>query len=195
MMMNEFTERTGIEPNAEEYAVIEAMYYEFDGDMNAFCKEFIAKGWMIEAQRKVAKDLQASLDEMHKSMDVAYAEIKSANKLIASLKEKLEREQEWRPWTNENAVKQEDYDHLRKAGRAMTDDEAKDWIASEWGFDREKIRIYREMKTFEKNRHSMLRQVGQIDRDPYYEATDWYYVFFRVCGMEYEAYNGSLKQL
>ena len=77
----------------------------------------------------------------------------------------------------------------------MTDDEAKDWIASEWGFDRSKIRICRKMKTFERNRHSQLRQVGEVDRAPYYDATDWYYVFFRVCGMEYEAYNGSLTRL
>lgn len=195
MMMNEFTERTGIEPTAEEYAVIEEMYYTFNGDKNAFCKDFLKKNKMIEAQRKVAEDLQIRLNQMHETMDAAYAEIGRANKLIARIQAELEREQEWKPWTNRDAVKQEDYDHLRKAGRELSDDEAKDWIASEWGFDRSKINICRKMKTFEVNRHSRLRQVGEVDRAPYYDATDWYYVFFKVCGMEYEAYNGSLTQL
>lgn len=122
-------------------------------------------------------------------------EIAERDKRIIDLEAKLDRELEWKPWTNKDAVDQERYDHLRRVGHEMSEDEAKDWIAGEWGFDRTKIRICRKMKTFERNRHSMLRQVGEIERDPYYDATDWYYVFFRVCGMEYEAYNGTLTQL
>lgn len=40
MMMSEFTERTGYEPSYDEYKMIEASYYEFDGDKNAFCKQW-----------------------------------------------------------------------------------------------------------------------------------------------------------
>lgn len=195
MMMNEFTERTGIEPNAEEYAMIEEMYYEFDGDKNAFCKDFVKNNRMLEVQREIVAAVREKVERLRKDQVATDKELHAAQNKIARLEAELEREQEWKPWTDKDAVKQEDYDHLRRVGHEMTDDEAKDWITTEWGFDRSKIRICRKMKTFEKNRHSALRQVGEVDRDPYYDATDWYYVFFRVCGMEYEAYNGSLTQL
>ena len=41
MMMNEFVERTGYEPSWEEYHIIEESYYDFDGDKNAFCKQWL----------------------------------------------------------------------------------------------------------------------------------------------------------
>ncbi len=106
MMMSEFIERTGFEPTIDEYAVIEEMYYQFNGDKNAFCKDFLKKNRMVEAQRKVAIDLQARLDEMHNSMEAAYNEIATANKRIARLVAGLEREQEWKPWAPERIVSQ-----------------------------------------------------------------------------------------
>lgn len=36
MMMQEFTERTGVTPTFQEYQVIEGRYYAFDGDKDAF---------------------------------------------------------------------------------------------------------------------------------------------------------------
>ena len=193
MMIQEFEQLTGLHPTMMEYAVIEDMYYDFDGDKREFCKKFAAQEEpLLNVARMVASETKSDLDRTQKDAAKEKADLESK---IKRLEEQLEREQEWKAWTNKDAVKQEDYDHLRKAGHEMTDDEAKDWIADEWGFDRSKIRICRKMKTFEVNRHSQLRQVGEIDRDPYYDATDWYYVFFRVCGMEYEAYNGSLNQL
>lgn len=193
MMIQEFEQLTGLHPTMMEYAVIEDMYYDFDGDKREFCKKFAAQEEpLLNVARMVASETKSDLDKMQKDAAREKADLE-AN--IKRLEEQLEREQEWKSWTNNDAVKQEDYDHLRRAGREMTDDEAKDWIADEWGFDRSKIRICRKMKTYEVNRHSMLRQVGEVDRAPYYDATDWYYVFFQVCGMEYEAYNGSLTQL
>lgn len=195
MMMSEFTERTGIEPTAEEYGMIEEMYYEFDGDKNAFCKEFVEKNLMLEVQREIVKAVREKVEEVRADYIAANRELHDAKNRIAKLEAQLEKEQEWKPWTNEKAVKQEQYDHLYGVGHEMTDDEAKDWIAQEWGFDRSKIRINHMMKTFEVSRHHYLRQNGEIYRGPLYDATDWYYVFFTVCGMEYEAYNGSLTQL
>lgn len=193
MMIQEFEELTGLQPTMMEYAVIEEMYYDFNGDKREFCKKFTAvENGLLNVARMVASEMKSDLDKAQKEAAKEKADLEAK---IKRLEAQLEREQEWKPWTNKNAVKQEDYDHLRRCGHEMTDDEAKDWIASEWGFDRSKIRICRKMKTFERNRHSQLRQVGEVDRDPYYDATDWYYVFFRVCGMEYEAYNGSLTQL
>lgn len=40
MMMSEFIERTGYEPSYDEYQLIVESYYDFDGDKNAFCKQW-----------------------------------------------------------------------------------------------------------------------------------------------------------
>lgn len=195
MMMSEFTERTGIEPTMEEYHVIEEMYYEFDGDKNAFCKDFLKNNRMVEALRRLNNQTAETFYRANEHRRDAEEKVAELEARVKKLEAQLEKEQEWKPWTNEKAVSQERYDHLRSSGHEMTDDEARDWIAQEWGFDRAKIRINRRMKTFEVSRHNYLRQNGEIDRSPYYDATDWYYVFFTVCGMEYEAYSGSLTQL
>ena len=195
MMINEFTERTGIEPTMEEYSVIEEMYYEFGGDKNAFCKDFLKKNRMVEALRKLNDKTAETFFRANEHRREAEEKAADLEARVKKLEAQLEREQEWKPWTPEKAVKQSDYDHLRKSGHGMTDEEATRWIADEWGFDPAKIRINRKMKTYEINRHNHLRQTGEIDRSPCYDATDWYYVFFTVRGMNYEAYDGTLIQL
>ncbi len=195
MMMSEFTERTGFEPTAEEYAEIEQQYYSFDGNKDAFCKhwkETVGVEGICKARAEKIAQLRSTMAETEKELMQAIAE---KDRLITRLKADLEREQEWKPWTPERIVSQHDYDHLRSSGHEMTDDEAKEWIFQEFGFAQQVIRIHRLMNVQEINRHHMLRKVGEIDRRPYYDATDWYYVFFSVRGIEYEAYNGSLTQL
>ena len=195
MMMQEFTDRTGFEPTLEEYAEIENAYYEFDGDKDAFCADFVKNGGELKvyaARAQKISQLKSQMQELDKMMKQAATEYEAK---IARLEKEIEREQEWKPYNDERLVRQEDYDHIRSAGREMTDAEAIEWIAQEFGFASEKIRINRTMKTFEINRHSQLRKVGEIDRRPMYDATDWYYIFFTVAGWEYEAYNGNLGRI
>lgn len=195
MMMQEFTQRTGFEPTFDEYAEIEEAYYEFDGDKDAFCADFVKNGGALkvyEARAQKIVQLKSEMLELDKMMKQAATEYEAK---IARLEKEIEREQEWKPYTDERLVPQGDYDHIRRAGHEMTDAEAIEWIAQEFGFALEKIRINRTMKTFEVNRHSQLRKVGEIDRRPMYDATDWYYIFFTVAGWEYEAYNGNLNRI
>lgn len=195
MMIQEFENLTGLEVNHAEYAVIEQMYYEFDGDKREFCKKFVKENGLVKVLRELAEGYEGTILTMEaqmKTMDKHQDELKAK---ITKLEEKLEREQEWTPWVPEEAVSQEKYDHLKSSGREMSDAEAIEWIAGEWGFSTDKIRINRKMKQYEVNRHHQLRTIGELERDPYYDATDWYYVFFTVCGMEYEAFNGQLIQL
>ena len=199
MMIQEFEKLTGIEVTTEEYAEIEQMYYEFDGDKQAFCKKFVKDNGMVTVLRKMLKVEK----EDHRGAELELAQVRKDYdnyshdmvKAMEKLKAQLEQEQEWKPWVPADAVPQNDYDHLKSSGREMSDAEAIEWIAGEWGFSTDKIRINRKMKKYEVNRHHQLRTVGEIERDPYYDATDWYYVFFTVCGMEYEAHNGTLIQL
>jgi len=41
MLMSEFTERTGYTPVEDEYAIIEDSYYDFEGDKNEFCEQWL----------------------------------------------------------------------------------------------------------------------------------------------------------
>ena len=41
MTLREFIERTGFDPTAEEFNKIAESYYHFDGDAEAFCKDFV----------------------------------------------------------------------------------------------------------------------------------------------------------
>ena len=199
MMIQEFEKLTGIEVTTEEYAEIEQMYYEFDGDKQAFCKKFVKDNGMVTVLRKMLKVEK----EDHRGAELELAQVRKDYdnyshdmvKAMEKLKAQLEKEQEWKPWVPAAAVPQNDYDHLKSSGREMSDAEAIEWIAGEWGFSTDKIRINRKMKQYEVNRHHQLRTIGELERDPYYDATDWYYVFFTVCGMEYEAHNGRLIQL
>ncbi len=199
MMIQEFEKLTGIEVNMKEYGIIEQMYYEFDGDKQAFCKKFVKENGMVRVLREIAEGLEgtlmsteADLKALEKNYETYSRDMIST---VEKLKAQLEKEQEWKPWVPADAVPQNDYDHLKSSGREMSDAEAIEWIAGEWGFSTDKIRINRKMKQYEVNRHHQLRTIGELERDPYYDATDWYYVFFTVCGMEYEAHNGRLIQL
>lgn len=71
MMMSEFIDRTGYHPSYDEYHYIEESYYEFEGDKNAFCEQWIkdnADGhWEKELRlRKQMDDMKA---EMQKVID------------------------------------------------------------------------------------------------------------------------------
>ena len=197
MMIHEFTDLTGFEPSPEEYAEIEEQYYAFDGDKRAFCQHFLKNGGIQKVYDKRLETIERLRSEQVEVEKNLMQTIKEKDAQIARLEAALEREQEWRPWTNEKAINQNQYNALSNDGSSheMTDEEAKEWISSECGFSPDRIRINRKMKVFEVSRHHRLRQVGEIDRRSFYDATDWYYVFFTVCGLEYEAYNGSLTQL
>lgn len=186
MMMSEFIERTGFEPTAAEYEKIEEEYYRFDGDKNEFCKSWKKNGGIEQTCRDRAKQierLQSQIGEMEKEL----------MKQINDLTQQLEREQEWKPYTDSHNFKQTDYDHLASSGRIMTDEEAIRWIADEFGFREDKIKIIHEVPEYQINRHNRLRRTGKmIDRRPLYDATDWNYVRFDVGNWMYECVDDEL---
>lgn len=186
MMISEFIERTGFEPTAAEYEKIEDAYYNFDGNKDEFCKAWKKNGGIEQTCRDRAKkieQLQSQIGELEKDL----------MKQIKNLEAQLEREQEWRPHTDEHNYKQTDYDRLAGCGRIMTDAEAIRWVSDVFGFREDKIKVYHEIDEFEINRHRQLRRTGKkLDRRPLYDATDWNYVRFDVGGWMYECVNGEL---
>lgn len=59
MLISEFIERTGYQPTADEYAVIENEYNNFNGDKDSFCRAWKrvnpTKAGQIERERKKAE--------------------------------------------------------------------------------------------------------------------------------------------
>lgn len=123
------------------------------------------------------------------------AETARYKKQIEELTKQLEQEQEWRAYEDKENVQQEDYEHLVEQGdtRYFTDEEAKDILYDWYGFAREKVVIYHSLPKYEVNRHGLLRQVGEIDRRPAYNATDWNYIRFDCGAMTYELHNDNLR--
>lgn len=195
MMMNEFVERTGFEPTMEEYREIEEAYYNFDGDKNAFCKHWVEtvgiKGICKARAEKIAK-LRSTMLETEKDLMKTIAE---KEQQIARLEEKLEREQEWKAIEDEHNVKQADYENLEddKFTKELTDEEAASMIAEEFGFVESKVKIIHEIDKEEVNRHGQCRRTGKFIRKALFNAWDWNYIRFNVCGMAYEMHDGELK--
>lgn len=192
MMIQEFEKLTRLTVTPLEYSTIEEMYYEFNGDKQAFCKKFMEDNSIVEVLRMIATDFEAQKAE-------ALSDLHIANEKIKRLEADLDRELEWQPYEDTHNVSQADYDTLAKdhTTRELTDEEAADMIASEFGFDRSKIVIVHEVITYEINRHRQLRKVGTTPRKALFNAWDWNYIVFNIKGnvtMGWEMHDGALQQ-
>lgn len=151
------------------------------------------------AEENIENDFACSMKQRYEraSEEAANFEAQASEykKQVEKLAAQLEREQEWRLYEDKENVSQEDYEHLVKQGdtRYLTDDEAKDLLYDWYGFAKEKVVIYHSLPKYEVNRHRQLRKVGEIDRRPAYNATDWNYIRFDCGAMTYELHNDNLR--
>ena len=92
-------------------------------------------------------------------------------------------------------VEQADYQELASCAgtERLTDEQAADLIVRELGFAQEKVKILHSVDQEEVNRHHRVRRVGEIERMPLYNASDWNYVRFDCAGRCYELFNGELR--
>lgn len=188
MNIQEFTDRTGFYPSMELYAVIEQTYMEQSADKDAFCKTYKenADGLAERIQREVNR-CRFKADQQHA------ADLTRRDDEINRLSKELEREQEWKPHGHNSNMTDEDYAQLTQSGKVLTDAETVELIAREFGFAPDKIKIVHRISTYEISRHNCLRKVGEIDRLPVYNATDWNYVCFNCAGWWYEMIDGQLQ--
>ena len=103
MMMSEFFDRTNYTPSNEEYGFIEESYYDFDGDKNEFCKQWLKDKkdghWdkELELRKKMEeqkKDFLRKIDEQNEFLAFYRREYDRKLELEKQLKEaqeKLER--------------------------------------------------------------------------------------------------------
>lgn len=161
-------------------------YYDYICDLGCRLEVNLSSGepvniWIEETEE--VKELRATVEALQKK--------------VSKLEAALEKEQEWKIYESTRNVKQSEYERLASSvpngAHYMTDDEAKDWICSEFDFDRDKITIIHEIDEEEVNRHHQCRRTGKkIDRRPVYCATDYHYIRFNTSHWYYEVWNGSL---
>lgn len=200
MMMSEFIVRTGFQPTAAEYEQIEDAYYNFDGDKDAFCKAFVENGGEQKVYQDRAKEIERLRSQILEIEKGHKKELAARDRRIEELTEKLDKELEWKPFEDNENVRQADYEKLAagadtgRCSHYMTDEEAIRWICDEFDFDPAKITIVHEIDEYEVNRHRQLRKTGKkIDRRPVYCATDYHYIRFNTSRWFYEVWNGQLR--
>ena len=194
MMMSEFIERTGFEPSADEYEKIEEQYYNFDGDKDAFCANWLTQGGILRCCKERALKIEQLNSKILEIEHMSRMEDKKLQQRIADLEAQLDRELEWKPCTGSGTnMDQERYEQLASAGKVLSDQEATELIADECGFSLEKITIIHTTSSYEVNKYRQLRQAAEYDRKPVYESTDWNYVRFDCANFMYELVNGELE--
>lgn len=199
MMIQEFEIRTGFYPTAAMYKVIEEYYYKFKGSKDDFCKAFKANdGGLAEEIRKAANLAEYEAGKERAAETVRRdAEVADLQKQIEKLKADLDRAEGWEAH-EVSRMSQDRYEHLHSSGREMTDEEAQEYVAEEFGFAPDKVKILREIPTYQIDKDkTRIRKNGKVSRPPVYDATDWLYIRFNVRGnvtWQYEAVNGELYQ-
>lgn len=108
-----------------------------------------------------------------------------------SRKYEVERELAKNAGTN---MAEKDYQRLASMydTKHMTDEEARLFIGEELGFDPLRVKIIHEVKDYYKD-GPYLKEWRSYNRDPQYNATDWNYLRFDVCGHQYEYEDGTLR--
>lgn len=196
MMKSEFMERTGFEPTDEEYKEIEEEYYHFDGNKDEFCREWVKQNGIRRLTRNRALkigELKNQISRMVTEMENAR---KKAEKEVENLRQQLDRELEWKPCDCGTCISQTEYKELEECGgtRELTDEQAKELIHREFGFDPEQIVIIREVNTFESDKYHRIRIAGTWRRNPVYNASDWNYIRFDCAGWQWEMVNATLRK-
>lgn len=194
MMMQEFTERTGVTPTFLEYKGIEDEYYAFDGDKDAFCKAWMAASGpakLYAARAHRIEQLENFLGELRKEH---LTEVKQLKARISALELDLEKELDWQDTDGAGTnMEQGRYEHLERCGRKLTEEEAKQLVHEEFGFDPEMVEIIAVVSTYQVNKYHKLRKKETFERVPCYESTDWNYIRFNCRGWQYEMVNGQLR--
>ncbi len=141
------------------------------------------------------ESLMQSVEKLTAEINALKTEVNALKSKNTQLEKELDKELEWEPYINKNIASQEDYERLanNSGSKFLSDDEAKDLIYEWFGFAREKIKILRTLDQYLINRHSYLRKIGEIERRPVYNSTDWYYIIFECGGVTYEICDDDIN--
>ena len=115
MMMSEFIERTGYEPNYEEYRYIEESYYKFNGNKDEFCKQWKKDHkdghWMTELCLMVERDnmkaeYEKKIEEQEDSLKFYRKQFENYRKMVKDYEEALNKLERINRILNSEGVKE-----------------------------------------------------------------------------------------
>lgn len=182
-----------------EYSVIERVYMEDKREKDAFVKALINDEDGI--QQRVMELVDLEVDRRCAGARKPYAEkileLETENTKLKKennhLLRELDRALEFAPYECSN-MDDISYDSLRnfEETELFSEDQAKKFIASEFGFDESKIDILFEIDQCKIDRLKRIHYIGTKERVPAYGSSDWNYVRFNVVDMCFECVNGNL---
>lgn len=194
-MKEEFEKLTGLQVGPEVYHLVECVYMNSPQlDKQAFCEQYKGNTGFSNLLNLVEQELVELQRRVEETDAVMSQELVSKDAKIKSLEEKLDKELEWKLAENTGTnLPQEEYEKVEMIiAETSPKFDAVKFVADEWRFQEEYIRIVKTVHTYEKNRHGVLRVKDTYEREPFYASTDWNYVRFDVNDMHYEVVNGEL---
>lgn len=194
-MKEEFEKLTGLQVGPEVYHLVECVYMNSPQlDKQAFCEQYKGNTGLSNLLNLVEQELVELQRRVEETDAVMSHELVSKDAQIKSLEEKLDKELEWKLAENTGTnLPQEEYEKVEMIiAETSPKFDAVKFVADEWRFQEEYIRIVKTVHTYEKNRHGVLRVKDTYEREPFYASTDWNYVRFDVNDMHYEVVNGEL---
>lgn len=199
MLREEYEELANRSVSCVEYSVIERIYMEDKREKAAFVKALISDEDGL--QQKVMELVDLEVERRCANARKPYAEkildIETENTKLKKENNRLRRELdmalEFEPYECSH-MDDISYDGLRNFSEAelFDEDKAKMFIASEFGFDKNKIEILFEIDQCKIDRLKRIHQIGTKERVPIYGSSDWNYVRFNVVDMCFECVNGNL---
>lgn len=199
MLRSEFEVLTGIFVTDDLYDCIEKAYMESKEDKRVFCEKYKQNrdGLAQVIQQNACRRIMENEKSHQKEVNTHIAIANGLQKEVDRLSKELEKEQGWEPYEN-SAMDDKRYEALAKAGRKMSDEEAQELIADEFGFQKDRILVLHNIGVFQQSqKKNLIRKTNSKARNPVYESTDWNYVRFNVgtkgLTWMYEMVNGELK--
>ena len=204
MTLREFEVLTGFHPPMSLYEVIERDYESSNLDKYEYCEAYKTdKGGMAERLAQIADKLAweqtdratKELNRLRKELTDTQARLTETQTRLTETQTRLDRELDWQPATDIGTnMSEHDYQLLADDTAPMSELDALRRISQECGFDMSCIQLVPTVETFEVNKHRKCRVSGTYSRQPVWASTDWNYIRFNVCDLQWEFVNGDLRQ-
>lgn len=196
MLRQEFEQRTGFYPTSALYREIEKRYNADESiDKDEFCKRYKENADGLAESIQIAAERDAWNKEKKHREAVAEKEVEIINlkKQIEKMEERIEELEGWKPY-EVSKIRQDEYEQLRgdKATKEFSEETAREWLAEEFGFSKERIKVFQRIPLYQIEKRGIIRNNGSVERPPVYNATDWNYIRFDVAGWQYEVVNGQI---
>lgn len=161
------------------------------------------KGCVEIAESNIDNDFACSLkDELDaerkkvKGQEVHVNVLLDQNKALEAenefLKSSIDKLLGWCICEEHGDISNSDYETLRLACKEpLLDEEAKN-LLQDHGFDKYKVAILHKTAEYEKSRFGQFRKRGEVERNPYYYASDYNYILFECGGYTHALVNGTI---